>query len=154
MIFEEAIEDQDVINMMHKSGNAFISSISKDLLENCKMIGVWNACRKYTEDKNTKFLSWVYSCVKFECLHCLQREKPKLKTQQIPKYWDGIYHDDRFLIEFKDNLTEEEYDLVKLRAVDKLTLKEIGNMNNYSYEQARRKIDKVFGKIKNTYDQR
>jgi len=97
MIFEEAIKDQDVINVMHKSGNKYRHMLSNELLYSCKMIGVWKACEKWNPDKDLKFTGWIYNCVRFECLHTIEREKPKIKFETISGSFDDARCDNTFL---------------------------------------------------------
>jgi RNA polymerase sigma factor (sigma-70 family) len=157
MNFEEAIENKDIILIMHKSGSIYSNILPYDTLCSCKMVGVWKACSTFKPEKGLKFTGYVYCNVRWECLKAISQESKQLRniafTQNIEHY-NVEYYDDNTLIDLKDSVSESDYELLKMKIYDRLTLKEIGKIKKYSHEQARKKINKALKNVENTYDKR
>lgn len=142
--FKIAYQSIDNKKIMYFASQPFAKMLSYDDLEHCKMIGLWQAMRKYDSGKS-KFTSYLTNSVTWECLGALNREvfHSGVPIQSIINDFSSIEAND--IIE---QLDEYSQGIIRQRFTENLTYKEIGKVNGYSHETARKRVVRVLEKIR------
>ena len=83
---QEALKNEDNINVMNKICMKYANVIPYEELERCKLVAVWQAIERYDSTKgNCKFTSFLCNRVFWECQKQLYEIKKILKnTGDIP----------------------------------------------------------------------
>lgn len=145
--FENALENPNNKAIMIKASSAFKKFISKEELESCKMVALWQSMQDWRLDGGQKFESYLYQKVKWECLRvCTQEFKYKKRNREL--IHDIQTRKNENLLDLLEILDPSEQDLLTQRFLHNMTLKEIGTLHGYSYETARKKIKKILSKLK------
>lgn len=145
--FENALKDPNNKAIMIKASSAFQKLISKEELESCKMVALWQSMQDWRFDGGQKFESYLYQKVKWECLRvCIKEFKYKKRNRELVH--DIKTKKSESLVDVLEILDPSEQTLIIQRYIYNMTLKEIGIQHGYSYETARKKIKKILLKIK------
>lgn len=113
---EEALKSKDNQNIMNKI--ILFYKIPSSDQENIKLHSLWRCLAYYQKDKNTKFTTNLTKFTIWEC--CNYIKKYKAQNNQIEKI------DKLNFIEDKESLiSEEEYTILNLRFIFKMSFKEI-----------------------------
>lgn len=154
---KKVLEDKETMNIANYAASGYNNSLTKDEIENCIYNAVWNALEKFDESRGTKFSTFLHRGVRLQCQKRLNFNK-KYKTSQ---YYDntnyGIldskiksktYSQD-LKFELKDEIENcEDPDILYDRFYKNMTLNEIAENKNTSYETIRNKIKKNLKIIK------
>ena len=154
---KKVLEDKETMNIANYAASGYSSSLTKDEIENCIYNAVWNALDKFDESKGAKFSTFLHRGVRLQCQKRLNFNK-RYKT--INYYEDSvcskinrninqeIYSQD-LKFEIKDEIENcEDPDILYDRYYNNMTLTEIANKKNTSYETIRNKIKKNLKIIK------
>ncbi len=159
--FEEAYKDTTNNKIIRKAMKKYIQYMPKEEIKNCGMIALWKSLKKFNPEKNMKFTSFLYRMVCFECMGFIGKDKKirtyKTKERLDPKpidelslpYMSGTNYD-----EFDDMISvlpKKLAKIVKLRIVYNMSFEEIGRINKFSHETARRKLKLAYSKLKNEH---
>tara|TARA_R110000796_G_scaffold228892_1_gene346127 strand:- start:1807 stop:2340 length:534 start_codon:yes stop_codon:yes gene_type:complete len=68
MNIDEKLKDRDLMRIARSAANSFSPVLSQDEIESCILTALWKATKKYDEDSQTKFSTFLYNGVKMECL--------------------------------------------------------------------------------------
>lgn len=134
--------------IMNFAAKPFIRLIDDDELERCKMIGLWIALQTYNKRKKTKFTSYLKSRVRWECLHYLISNKSMISLNKMKELSVGDGIDKIDLKEAISNLSNEAQKLIYQRFTTGLTFKQMGRLNGYSHETARKKLKKILTELR------
>ena len=126
----------------------YVNVLPDDEFEGCKLRGLYNAIENYDSSRKMKFSSYVYSCVRWECLRMIRFISRGEKT--------GICFDN--IIDEKEeksdhikdlifSASEDDMSLLVDRFYGNMTLAELGKKHNLSYESIRTKIGKIIEEL-------
>jgi len=149
-IYENALNNQDNIMIMHSAGSCFIHALDKDEMYRCKLIALWEALKLWKPDGGSKFTAFLYQRVTWECLKALQYENKH--TNVNLDYIDREASPETDMSEMLEILPDDLKGVVEKRYIYRMTLREIGDEYGYSYETARKKLKKASDCIKMVYN--
>ena len=123
---------------MNKVANRYRRNIDVDEIESIKMNTLWKCIEKHDENKS-KFTSFLYSQLSFALKNKVKKKKLEYNSPSIEK------EDFKAVVsmEYTDivsGLPEETREILNQRFYQNLTMKEIGKINGYSRETARRRL--------------
>ncbi len=154
---KKVLEDKETMNIANYAASGYSSSLTKDEIENCIYNAVWNALDKFDESKGAKFSTFLHRGVRLQCQKRLNFNK-RYKTTNY--YEDSVSHkfssnlknqiySQDLKFEIKDEIENcEDPDILYDRYYNNMTLTEIANKKNTSYETIRNKIKKNLKIIK------
>lgn len=136
--FASKWNDSNVSNIMNKVANRYRRNIDVDEIESIKMNTLWKCIEKHDENKS-KFTSFLYSQLSFALKNKVKKKKLEYNSPSIEK------EDFKAVVsmEYTDivsGLPEETREILNQRFYQNLTMKEIGKINGYSRETARRRL--------------
>jgi len=146
---KKVLEDKETMNIANYAASGYSSSLTKDEIENCIYNAVWNALDKFDESKGAKFSTFLHRGVRLQCQKRLNFNK-RYKTTNY--YEDSVSHkfssslknqiySQDLKFEIKDEIENcEDPDILYDRYYNNMTLTEIANKKNTSYETIRNKI--------------
>ena len=155
---KKVLNDKQTMNLANYAASGYSSSLTKDEIENCIYNAVWNALDKFDESKGTKFSTFLHKGVRLQCQKRLNFNK-RYKT--VNYYEDSVSHkfnsnikneiySQDLKFEIKDEIENcEDPDILYDRYYNNMTLTEIAEKKNTSYETIRNKIKKNLKIIKN-----
>ncbi len=140
---EEYLKDKDVIMIMNKVSWPYKYNIDFDEIDSLKMSVLWDCVKKYDPEKGAKFTTYLYQQLSFAFRSKVKKkkrefsghvgaDKPCEKTQSDMNYYDIL-----------EGLPGDVSEIIKQRFIENMTMKEIGRVNGYSRETARRKLSKA-----------
>lgn len=65
---EKYLSDSNVMRVAYSASSSFSTTLSKDEIQSCILNALWRASKKYNKRNKTKFTSYLYNGVVFECL--------------------------------------------------------------------------------------
>ena len=80
MNFEENLKNEEIIRLSKKAAESFTETLSSDEIKNCIMSAIWSATNNFKEGKNTKFTTYLYKGVVYECIKQKKSNDRKSKT--------------------------------------------------------------------------
>lgn len=145
------------MNIANYAASGYSSALTKDEIQNCIYNAVWNALGKFDESKGAKFSTFLHRGVRLQCQKRLNFNKRYKSTQYYEdsvfsksniKLKNQIYSQD-LKYEIKDEVENcEDPDIIYDRFYKNMTLNEIAQKKNTSYETIRNKIKKNLNIIK------
>lgn len=75
MRVEEILNNEDLIKIGNKAAQSFTETLSKDEIENCIIGAAWVAANNFKVGKNTKFSTYFYKGVYYQCLKQIKQLK-------------------------------------------------------------------------------
>lgn len=138
---------------MGRATSKYRNSLNLDELHTCKLLGLWN-CLKTYDKKQSKFTTYLFNYVTWECKKILkERIATHKKDLKIRRAFSNRFEYDhnKMLFELNDSLDkldEKDRKLYDEYFVANKSLREIGKMNGYSKETARRNINRLKKLIK------
>jgi RNA polymerase sigma factor (sigma-70 family) len=145
--FASKWNDSNVSNIMNKVANRYRANIDVDEIESIKMNTLWKCIEKHDEDKS-KFTSFLYSQLSFALKNKVKKKKLEYNCSTIEK------EDFKAVVsmEYTDivsGLPDDTRQILNQRFYQNLTMKEIGKINGYSRETARRRLKNAINLCKN-----
>jgi len=145
---EKALKDQDVVKIMNKACQSFSRQLDQDTIYTCKINALWKSLVNYNPSKNTKFTTYLYKGVLIECLKSIKFENKgkfvkKILHENIPSK-----SNDNILIELVDILDSDEDKQLLIDKYMNKTIQEMSESRSYSRETVRKKLKKIYHKIK------
>jgi len=154
---KKVLEDKETMNIANYAASGYSSSLTKDEIENCIYNAVWNALDKFDESKGAKFSTFLHRGVRLQCQKRLNFNKRYKTTNyyedsvcsKINKNINQEIYSQDLKFEIKDEIENcEDPDILYDRYYNNMTLTEIANKKNTSYETIRNKIKKNLKIIK------
>lgn len=158
--FDDLINNKEIQKIGYKAAGKFKKQLSKEEIDECFMIALWKACKKYNPDydpeKIASFHTFFYKGVLFECMKLCKLNSGynnninKIKTGKNISKIKNFYYDINFSdFEAKDfGLNESESNMLVQRFWENKTLKEISEQHNVSPQAIKKRIGKILNKIK------
>jgi RNA polymerase sigma factor (sigma-70 family) len=145
--YEDALNNNNNRAIIEHACKTFIGIIPDDELQHCKLIALWESLQRYRPEKGKKFTSFLYQKVRWECYKALKQINKEKRYVSIIEDVVGKDSDENF-DEWLELLPDKESKkLIEQRFLQKMTLKEIGKYHGYSYETARKRINKIINYI-------
>tara|TARA_B100000497_G_C7440292_1_gene274033 strand:+ start:68 stop:544 length:477 start_codon:yes stop_codon:yes gene_type:complete len=145
--FSKKWNDSNVSNIMNKVANRYRRNIDLDEIESIKMNTLWKCIEKHDEEKS-KFTSFLYSQLSYALKNKVKKKKLEYNCSSIEK---TDYKAEMSLeyIDIVSGLPDEAKNIINQRFYQNLTMKEIGKINGYSRETARRRLKNAINICKN-----
>ena len=154
---KKVLEDKETMNIANCAASGYSLALTKDEIENCIYNAVWNALDKFDESKGAKFTTFLHRGVRLQCQKRLNFNKRYKTTNYYedsvsskfnPNIKNQAYSQD-LKFELKDEIENcEDPDILYDRYYKNMTLTEIAEKKNTSYETIRNKIKKNLQIIK------
>jgi DNA-directed RNA polymerase specialized sigma subunit len=148
MKLEEILKDEDMVRIAHKAAQSFSEVLSGDEIENCILSAAWVAVNNFDVEKNTKFSTYLYKGVYYECLKQLkQNNKSALTNRNLMNYTSS--NSDVSRIDLMDEIKScSNPDIIVDKFYGNMTLDEIAKKNGVSKETIRFKLKKDINFLK------
>jgi len=151
--FELARRNLDNVRIINKCLAKHKDVMSFDELKSCGLYGLWKCLKYHDNSKKRKFTTSLYSFVRWECLSYIKK-KTELNDEYLDNY--SIYDEekDNIIEDIKDclnRLPKKDRKILEQYYYQKLTLKEIGKLNNYSRQAAGQNRNKAETRLKDIY---
>lgn len=157
---EAVLKNEDNLKIVKSVAGRFAKSLNKEELNSCIYKGVWKCLANYDEEK-TKFTTWLYQNVYWECIRELKHLSKTLNTdKENPRYIEFIpdkvlsyihrreYNDEVYEIrECLDKLPKKDSNILKEYYIYNMTLKELSEKYGYSIETMRKRVNKSVEKF-------
>jgi RNA polymerase sigma factor (sigma-70 family) len=140
---ENALQNKDIINIMHKASKRFINQLDKDTIYTCQINALWKAFVNFKPEKNTKFTTYLFNGVFIECLKEIKFKNKYSKNTS--KLHDNITKNNEgyLLIDILDELSSEEDKQLLLDKISNMTIQEMADKRNISRETVRKRLKKL-----------
>jgi len=136
---EDALNNEDIQNIMNKAAGSFRSQLSEDEINTCKLNALWKSFVNYAPEKGAKFTTYLYSGVRIECI----REVKFNKRQHQPLHSNLADSTDHFFsVDLMDEIDRCPDKELLMDRMNNLTIKEIAEKRQCNRETIRRKIKK------------
>jgi len=136
---EEALQNEDIRNIMNKAVGSFRGQLNEDEIHTCKLNALWKAFLNYDPNKAAKFTTYLYSGVRIECI----REVKFNKRTHQPLHSNLADNTDHFfMVDMMDEIDRCPNKDLLMDRMNSLTIKEIAEKNGCNRETIRRKIKK------------
>ena len=136
--FEDLWNDSDVQNIMNKVSNRYSRNIDLDDIESIKMDVLWKCIDKHDPAKS-KFTSYLYQHLSYAMKSKLKKKRAEYQCDNFEKI-DNNYESKIDVIDIVTGLDQETVDILEQRFYKNMTMAEIGRVNGYSRETARRRL--------------
>jgi DNA-directed RNA polymerase specialized sigma24 family protein len=140
---ENALKDPNLQGIMNKAASTFTRQLTQDEIYTCKINALWKSLKHWDERKKSKFSTYLFNGVKYECIRELKFKKKnkaiggKDLDKILASREDHVAEAD--IIDEIDNLPYAE--LIKDRSKS-FTINEIANRHGMNRESTRRRIKK------------
>ena len=144
---KNAMKNPDIVNIMNKASRSFVKELDCDTIVTCHLNALWKCFLNYKPEFNTKFTTYLYKGVVIECI---KEAKFKTKMSRCKPIHDNIQFSESpsVLGDLMESLdTEEEKSILHDRFCN-FTIQEIAEKRGYSRETARKRLQKIYKKIK------
>jgi RNA polymerase sigma factor (sigma-70 family) len=144
---EQAMRNPDIIKIMNKASRSFCNDLDKDTIHTCHINALWKCFVNFKPEFNTKFTTYLYKGVVIECI---KEKKFKSKSAKHKIIHNNIHakSSNNLLGEILEYLDTEEEKSILLDRFSNFTIQEIAEKRGYSRETARKRLKKVYQKIK------
>lgn len=145
-------------SILGKASSMYIKSLNRDELLSCELEAMWKTLQYHEEGKGNKFTTSLWTFTVWACNNLLREKKKKrnrvlvttsipIENIDIPVEYDTI--DSDYITECFKKLNNKELELVlRQYYLESHTMEEIGKLNGYSKETARKKISKGLAKMR------
>lgn len=135
----ELLNDPNVVGIMNAVGSRY-RTIDPDQVESIKLNTLWECAKKYDPTRGAKFTSYLYQNLNFAFKNELKKKVREFATDTLESNALDTYVD---YSDVFDGMPKEYADLLKQKYIANMTMNEIGMINGYSRETARRKVAKA-----------
>lgn len=149
MKLEELLKDEDLIKIANKAAQQFSEKLSQDEIKNCITGAMWSASNNYRSDKKTKFSTYLYKGVFFECLKQLKTNEKCVGLTNREFVGHVIPQKSINSIELMDEIKVcQDPDLIIEKFFYNATLKDMADKRGVSKETIRFKLKKNINFLK------
>jgi RNA polymerase sigma factor (sigma-70 family) len=149
--FQEAINNEYYKKILYKVCNKNLKNVcTKDEIQSIAMDTLWNCIKKYKINDKTKFSSYLYKSIQNNSKRLLSKkikqskEKPLVDNIHSQLSYDmSAYFEAKEILESLKEVDKVSYDILIQKFYYGMTHKEIGDINGYTKEAARKKIKKA-----------
>jgi|TARA_R100000482_G_C5119013_1_gene144641 DNA-directed RNA polymerase specialized sigma subunit len=149
MKLEDVLEDQDLIKIANKAAQQFSEKLSQDEIKNCILGAMWSASNNYKEGKKTKFSTYLYKGVFFECLKQLKMNEKSIGFTNREFVGHVVPQKSIDNIELMDEINAcQDPDIIIEKFFFNSTLKDMAKKRGVSKETIRFKLKKNINFLK------
>lgn len=150
--FEDALANKDNARLINHITNQYAKLLTKDVRKTCGLFALWRALQSYDPSFGQKFTSSLYRFVHWECRRELANQgnvqrKHSLKSAVSSDDLASIENKE-FLNHFIELLPANNRSILKAYYFDNLSLVDIGRVNGYTKETARKRVKEAVEKLK------
>ena len=156
--FNIAYQDINNKKILNKASFKYLKWVNNNEMTQIKRIALWKALDGYKPEMGKKFSSYLYDMTRYECMNWItndRKDKKKVcKEESIDNAGPLPVVPEINYSEFDDMLSvlpKKLAKIVKLRIVYNMSFEEIGKLNKFSHETARRKLKLAYSKLKNAH---
>lgn len=115
---EDALKNNDIVNIMNEASKRFMKQLDSDSIYSCKLKALWKSFVNFNPNKGSKFTTYLYNGVMYECL----KELKFVKKGQIQskKLHHNMYNQDSSDLLLVDILDEAKNDTERSLIHDKM----------------------------------
>lgn len=139
--YESVYNNPDYIKISNKAISRFRKIIPFEELEQCRCIGMWNACKTF--NNKSKLSTYLYNKVVWECF-----KYNKSNNLQQVSYTEKFYVTPKILSEISLVLNEYEYSLIHDKYIMGYTYNEIAKKLNIHKSKVQRQIRGILNKLR------
>jgi hypothetical protein len=144
---ENALNDKNIVKIMHKASKRFTNQLDKDTIYTCHLNALWKSFLHFKPEKNVKFTTYLYNGVFIECLKEIKfMNKSKQCNQKLHTNLSDN-KDPYFLIDLFDEVSGVEKELL-LDKFSNMTIEEIAKKYHSNRETTRKKLKSILSKIR------
>lgn len=121
--------------IMYKASQKYKKLLTKDEIKSCQMCGLWYSL-SYYNPKKSKFSTFLYNRVQWECLAEINKKFDKCKNVDIICDISDKHSDNNII----NDITDKNRKLLEKRYIFGMTFIEIGKSEKCSHETARKRI--------------
>lgn len=148
---EEAMNNEDIVNIMFKASNRFSNYLDEDIIHTCHLNALWKCFLNFDPSRNTKFTTYLYRGVFIECVKELKFHNKMQNHQPLHANMPSC-SEPSIMVDIMDELSNDEERSLVIDKYANLTIEEIANKRSYSRETARKRLKKIYKKIKNNFE--
>jgi RNA polymerase sigma factor (sigma-70 family) len=154
---KNALKIDDNIKVINGLKRKYAQVLDVDDFESAAMIGLWKTLGYHEEGRGQKFTSSLWLFVSWECRRLLRAKKANVKFVQMSSMGidvpekNGLDERCQKVKEYVELLSEKDKKVLKQYYYDNHTMEEIGNLNGYTKEAARQKINKGIKNLANFF---
>lgn len=147
-IYTNAYENKDNQQIIKSVLSKYRGRLTEETLKSCGLNALWRCLQQHDEKYTTKFTSSLWRFVHWECKKELKTlARSKFRPQELTDIAEEVPLDNLF-DDISSILDQEQAKIVKLRFLEGMTLKEIGNTFGVTKEAVRLKLKKALNQIK------
>lgn len=136
---KQLLSDPNILGIMNAVGAKY-RSIDPDQIDSIKLNTLWECSKKYDPKRGAKFTSYLYQNLNFAFKNELKKKSREFATDTLESSAiDGYVDYDNIF----DGIPSEYANLLQQKYIANMTMNEIGMVNGYSRETARRKVAKA-----------
>ncbi len=140
---EEMLSNKDITNIMHKASYSFSSQLDEDIIYSCKLKALWKSILNFKPKFKTKFTTYLYCGVKYECLKELKNHQKHTKNStrlhtNIPEKRNT----DLMMIDVLDEAKTEEHLSMLMDKISGLSNQAIASKYGVTRETLRKRYKK------------
>lgn len=153
LTLEQALKNEEFVKIMNAASYKYKKYIDPSDLESLQMETLWQCLIKYDEKSEMKFTTYLYTNIVYDIIRLVKKKKKKIVTKNYENIFEKFRNTegskDRVNSKIKELLMmikEEDRDLLEKRFFHNMTTQQIGQINGYSKETARKKINNLLSK--------
>lgn len=139
----DCLNDSSVVSIMRMIENKYKNYIDPDDISSISLTTLWKCTEKYDPSRKAKFTSYLYQQLVYAFKNQLKQESKKFQyaTENIEKSFDNYSKEEVEII--LSSVPEWVASIMRQRFISNNTIQEIADINGYSRETARRRINKA-----------
>lgn len=141
--FEDKWNDPSVQSIMAKVSGRYRKNIDVDDIDSIKMDTLWSCVERFDPSRGAKFTSYLYQQLSYAFKNKVKKKKFQFSNVADLEKVDIDFENYMNVKEFLVGLDEELIEVIEQRFYKNMTMIEIGQVNGYSRETARRRVQKA-----------
>lgn len=141
--FEDKWNDPSVQSIMTKVSGRYRKNIDVDDIDSIKMDTLWSCVERFDPSRGAKFTSYLYQQLSYAFKNKVKKKKFQFSNVADLEKVDIDFENYMNVKEFLVGLDEELIEVIEQRFYKNMTMIEIGRVNGYSRETARRRVQKA-----------
>ena len=105
---------------------------------------------EYQDDEHE--LQYLYTIARNLCIDAYRHEEPEPELEELPHPQEEEWIDRILLRDILQQLPEEERDIIVMRYVSGLSVREIGRIYEVSWFSMNRRIKRILGKMRTAFE--
>ena len=144
---QDALNDKNIVKIMHKASKRFSNQLDKDAIYTCHLNALWKSFLHFKPEKNVKFTTYLYNGVFIECLKEVKFMNKHKQFKQKLHNNISDHKDPYFMIDLFDEVSGNDKELL-MDKFSNMTIEEMARKYDSNRETTRKKLKSVLAKIK------